>query len=375
MIKRLLFILFVVFTIFQSPRVFAEEPLEPKQEFLKAEVISIEEEGVKEQYGFKSIYQNLKLKLLDGGNSGQVITLDHGKEVNISPNQKVSKGETVILSKITDLQSNENYFIADKYRLNYIPYLLISFVLLVVVVAGKKGLGSLIGLGVSLAVIAAWIVPSILKGQDPLMISIIGSLVILFVTTYLAHGVSKQTTIALVSTFISLMVTAFLSILLVSLTKLAGLGDEDAYILQLGITTQGINLQGLLLGGIIIGTLGALNDITTTQAATVFEIAKENTAIKFSKLVKKGFLIGREHIVSMVNTLVLAYAGASLVVIIFFVLNPAKHPYWVILNSETIFDEIVRTVTGSVGLILAVPLVTVLSAWYITKKPPKSLQP
>jgi len=367
--KILTLTLFILFLLVLPHRVNAQELQEPpKQEFFKAEVISIDNEGEKEEFGFKSIFQDIKVQFLDGAEPGKIISMTNGGMVNITVSQKVAKGDTVILSKITNSGPEEKYFIADKYRLDTLPFLLIAFCILISLIAGKKGIGSLLGLIISLLVIFIWIVPNILHGRDPLFISITGSLVILFVTTYLAHGVSKQTTVALICTFFSLMVTAFLSIFMVNLTRLSGLGSEDAYSLQLGPATAGINLQGLLLGGIIIGTLGALNDITTTQSATIFEMAKDDARIKFSKLIKKGFLIGREHIVSLVNTLVLAYAGASLVVLIFFILNPAKHPYWVILNSETIFDEIVRTISGSVGLILAVPLVTVLAAWYVTRK-------
>ncbi len=366
------FILFVTLflaVIFIMPfKVFAQQPQVPKEEFYKAQVISVDKEGERDIDGFKSIYQDIKIKLLDGPDKDKTISIENGGQFNITPQQKVSKGDTVILSRISSIDSGKiQYFIADKYRLDYLPYLLIFFIILVFIVAGKTGLGSLLGLAISLAIISLWVVPQILHGQDPLFVSIVGSLAILFLTTYLAHGISKQTTVALISTFISLMVTALLSIFMVHLTKLTGLGNEDAYSLQLGPVTQGINLQGLLLGGIIIGTLGALNDVTTTQSATIFEIFKDNPLIKFEPLVKKAFLIGKEHIVSLVNTLVLAYAGASLAIMIFFVLNPSQQPYWVILNSETIFDEIVRTIAGSIGLILAVPLVTLLAALYVTK--------
>ncbi|MFH0863715.1 MAG: YibE/F family protein [Candidatus Gottesmanbacteria bacterium] len=366
--KKVFLIIYIFLTIFLSPvKILADDSQTPQDQYYKAQVISVDKQGEKDVYGTKSYFQDIRLIFLDGPDQGKTINYENGGQFSITKDQTVSPGETVIMSKTTGPDGKSIYFVVEKYRLDYLPYLLILFVFLIFIIAGKKGLGSLLGLVISLAVISMWIVPQILQNGDPLTTCIIGSLAILLVTTYLAHGISRQTTIALLSTFVSLMVTALLSIIVVHITKLTGLSNEDVYSLQFG-STKNINTQGLLLGGIIIGTLGALNDVTTTQAATIFEIFKDNPLIKFENLYKKGLLIGREHIVSLVNTLVLAYAGASLAVMIFFVLNPNKEPLWVIVNSEAIYDEIVRTVVGSMGLILAIPLVTLLATWYVTNR-------
>lgn len=169
------------------------------------------------------------------------------------------------------------------------------------------------------------------------------------------------------STFLTLIFTGALAIAYVKLTSLSGLGNENAYNLQLG-QPNSINLRGLLLGGMIIGALGVLDDITTTQTATIFELFKTNPKQKFNELVKKGLNIGREHIASLINTLVLAYAGVSLSLFVLFIINPRNIPYWVILNSESVMEEIVRSIVGSTGLILAIPLVTIISSWYLTKR-------
>lgn len=365
----LLFITVITFLNFTG-RVFAqsEEPGLQPQEFFRAEVIKINKEGIKEVYGFKNLYQDLELRFLDGPGKGTVVNVVNGGESQITPLQKVVVGEKVVLSKITTQENNVTYLIEDKYRLDFLPYLLLGIAILIIITAGKKGAGSIIGLLFSLFVISKFLIPGIINGADPLYITITGSVAILFVTTYVAHGISRQTTIALISTLIALVVTAILSIIIVNITGLIGLGNDEVYSLQLNQTTSHINLQGLLLSGIIIGTLGALNDITTTQAAAVFEFAKTDRKLKFKDLYMKGSIIGKEHIASMINTLVLAYAGTSLVIFIIFVLNPSRQPYWVILNSEIIFDEIVRTVVGSTGLILAVPLVTLIASWYIARK-------
>jgi len=143
--------------------------------------------------------------------------------------------------------------------------------------------------------------------------------------------------------------------------KLLGNGSEQAYFIQAGYFGS-INLQGLLLGGIIIGTLGVLNDITTAQAATVEEIHLANNQLSFRRLYQKGSSVGREHIASLINTLVLTYVGVSLPLFLLFSVNGQS--LWTVLNSSTIAEEIVRTLVGSMALILAVPVTTVLAAYY-----------
>ncbi|HSX48731.1 MAG TPA: YibE/F family protein [Candidatus Saccharimonadales bacterium] len=333
-----------------------------KEEFEKAVVLSIDKEGILNFGGTNSKFQDITLKVISGSDTGKTIKLENGGQTFITDAQLVKKGETLVLDK-----TPENYLIIDKYRLDTIPILLIGFVVVLTAVAGKKGLGSILGLIISLGVILGFIVPQIINGSNPLLVAVLGSTVILLVSTYLAHGISKQTTVALISTFIALLIAAAFSLISVHFAKLAGIGDDQAVSLLNASSTSGINLQGLLLAGIIIGTLGALNDITTTQSATIFELHSTNKNLKFKALVKKGFNVGREHIVSLVNTLVLAYAGSSLAIFIYFVINPGSQPLWVVLNSEIIVDEVVRTIAGTCGLILAIPICTYLASWWVDK--------
>ena len=331
------------------------------QTFFKAQVKKVLDEKNQETGGIKSIIQTVEVKILDGSELGKSLQVTYGGLSRVTPQQKLIPGDTVVLLRSVNGNNTITYSIVDKYRLDSILYIALGFFLLVITVAGTKGIGSIIGMGISLLVILKFIVPSIIAGGDPLMISIIGAIVIMITSIYLAHGFSKQTSIAIVATAISLIVTGLLSISFVQMAHLSGLGNEDATMLQFG--TIAINLQGLLLGGIIIGTLGVLDDTTTTQAATIFELHKTNTKLTFEQLLKKGFSIGTEHIASLVNTLVLAYAGASLVLFIIFVINPTHQPYWVILNSEIITEEVIRTLCGSIGLVLAVPITTVIAAF------------
>lgn len=374
--KKLRIFLNIIFTaiIFFSfcSSSFAQQLLEqdlgqvPNQDFSRGIVLQIVKQGYKNFGTVKNLYQDVKIKIDSGTNKGQIVAVENGGQTSILPSQEVATGDVVILISTQLGNAKPQYLIYDKYRLPTIFYITLAFFLLIFAIAGWKGFGSLIGLLTSLAIIFLYIIPQILLGNDPLTVSIIGSLLILLFTTYLAHGVSKQTTVALISTFIALILCAWFSSFFVHLANLTGMNDATSS-LQFGPISH-INLQGLLLGGIIIGTLGALNDITTTQSATIFELAKHTAKISFGKLFWAGFRVGREHIVSLVNTLVLAYAGSSLALFLFIVLNPQKIPLWVIINNEDISDEIIRTLAGSMGLVLVVPIVTLLAVMMCDNK-------
>ncbi len=368
LIYRLLTTLFLVLLASRISPAQAQTNTNISQDtYFRAKVIEIVEEGVRTNNEFELPYQIVRVKLLEGNLKDREITIDHGSVFTIEKSKFVKAGDTVVVNQIIGADASLAYHIIDIYRLNIFWPFLLLFAVGVIALSGWRGAGSIIGMIVSLFVIAGFIVPNILSGRDALTISIIGCMGIMMVTIYLAHGFSKKTTIALISTFLTLVITGILSVLFVKISHLTGLGTEDAYALKLGPAAN-INFRGLLLGGILIGALGVLDDVTTGLTASVFEIQKANTRISFTELFRAGLRVGREHITSLVNTLVLAYAGASLPLFIILVTNPNHYPLWSILNSEMIVEEIVRTLAGSFGLIVAVPLTTLLASYHLTQK-------
>lgn len=363
--KKLFFIssLLCLFSLCFAPSALAapEDQLDPGEAYVRAKVIDVLHAGVTSQQGMRIYDERMQVQLLDGEEKGKIVTVDRSGDPKLTANT-ITTGETVILDGKPDVKGKRYYTVYEPYRLPLFYWILGGFALFILIVAGKRGLGALIGLGVSMSIIGMYIIPQILAGADPLRVSIIGSCVILLLTTYIAHGISLKTTVAVIGTAVSLLFAGWLAISTVTWLHLFGLGSEDIYALQVG-TAHPINPQGLLLGGILIGTLGALNDITTTQAITMFTLVKEHPGRQFRELYTTGMTIGREHIASLVNTLVLAYAGSSLAVFIFFELNPAQLPWWVILNNESTMEEIIKSVIGSSALILAVPITTLLATW------------
>jgi uncharacterized membrane protein len=232
------------------------------------------------------------------------------------------------------------------------------FVVVILAISRWKGLRSLLSMAFSFVVIIGYIIPHILAGEDPLRVSIIGSVIILGVTLYLTYGWNLKTHAAVLSMFLVLLITGTLATLSVSFTRLTGSGDENALFLLQMLNAQ-LNLRGLLLGGMIIGALGVLDDLVSTQASAVFELHHANESLGFRGLFRAVMRIGQDHVAATVNTLVLAYAGAALPMLLMFSLGRGN--YGLLVNFEFIAEEIVRAMVGSLGLITAVPITTAIA--------------
>ncbi len=353
-------------SFFPIHKVFADPPdeLDYHESYARAQVIQVLSQGIQTYDHIKNYNESLKVAFLEGKEKGKKVVVSYSNDATFGINEKIQAGDIVVIDSKPDFSGKKLYTLYEPYRLTNLWWILGFFILLIIIIAGKKGIGALIGLSISLLTILTYIMPNILKGQDPITVSTVGCIIILFFTTFIAHGISLKTCVAVISTALSLLIAAMLALFSVHFTFLLGLGNENIYSLQLA-TTHTINPQGLLLGSILIGTLGALNDVTTTQAITIFTLARENPRQSFSYFFFKGMTIGREHIASIINTLVLAYAGSSLIIFLFFAFNPVQLPLWLILNNESTMQEIVKTIVGSCALILAVPITTALGTFTV----------
>jgi len=306
----------------------------------------------------------LSQKLITVTKDGQQVSLTQELTSDFAPEYKID--DKLIIGAIEQAGEEQPfYYVQDRYRFPSLMWTLAIFLLVVIGLGRMQGVRSILALLLSIVIITKVMIPLFLKGWNPLFVSITGALFISICALYLSHGVRRRTHIAFASTTITFILAAIFAIITVNAAELFGLGTEEAMFL-LGDAANPLNLKGLLLGGIIIGTLGVLDDITTSQAAAVDELYKANNSLSFWDLYHRAASIGTDHIASLVNTLALAYAGAALPLFLLFSINQAD-PFWVILNSEFIAEEFVRTLVGSVALILAVPITTLL-ATYITQK-------
>ena len=251
-----------------------------------------------------------------------------------------------------------------------VPLLLLTatFALVVVAVARMRGLRALVGLAVAFVVIGAFMLPALLRGEEPLAVGLVGSAAIMFVVLYLAHGFSLRTSVALLGTFAGLAATALLGVMAAGAAHITGIETEDTYRLaQLTGHLNSDGLRGIFLAGVVLAGLGVLNDVTITQASAVWELRASDPAASWRTLVARGMRIGRDHIASTVYTIAFAYAGAALPVLL--LLEVYELPLWQTISSGEFAEEITRTLVGSIGLVLAIPLTTAIGALVVTSVP------
>ncbi|MGA7733761.1 MAG: YibE/F family protein [Chloroflexia bacterium] len=348
---------------------------EPRQETLEARVLTATPPnpcgGGIEASGFEQQCQRLELLVTEGSIKGQRIAIEEGQlPVANRAGIYYKPGDRVLVDWISGGDQGSAFYITDFIRTDGLLVLAAVYVVLAVIFGGLKGLSSLLGLTISFAIIFFFVLPRIVAGDDPVFISVLGALAIMLATLYLSHGFSLKTTAALMGTSISLVLTGLLAWVAVEIVRLSGFGSEEAMYIQIA---QGgaINLRGILLGGIIIGALGVLDDITISQSAAVFEMKRIDPALGWRRLFSHAVSIGRDHIAATTNTLVLAYAGASLPLLILFVTG--TDPWTRVVNLEIVAEEVVRTLVGTIGLMASVPVTTALAAWLATKRPPPPL--
>ena len=288
--------------------------------------------------------------------------LGDGKQVSFDTTDLTGNtfraGQRVRLAVLEQEGQPTFYNIRDLERTRPMLLLVALFVLAVVAFGRWQGVRSLLGLGCSFAVIVGFVVPAILRGRSPVAVALVGAMAIMLVSLYLSHGIGRKTTAAVVGTGLALALTAALTAGFVAATSLTGLASEDA--LNASFQVGGISLRGLLLAGIIIGGLGVLDDVTVSQSSLVFELRRADPTAGFGELVRGAMAVGRDHVAATVNTLFLAYAGASLPLLVLF--TTGGDALGTVATAEAVAVEVVRSLCGSVGLIAAVPLTTLLAA-------------
>lgn len=349
----------------------APQAVEPQETFKalviqileEKEITVIDEKGNQE----KLKRQNLRLRGLAGTYKGKEFEVNLLDDQN-SLNKAVYKvWDEVLVMYSVDGQGQGAFFITDFVRTKVLFWLFIGFAASILLIGRIKGLRSLVSLALTFLVLIKFIIPRILDGADPVLITVIGSIMILAVIIYLTEGINIKSHITAISIFLSLLFTVYLSWLLIHLANLSGLSSEEAgFIVNLGAKT--LNLQGILLAGIIIGTLGALDDIIISQVATVEELNRANPNQSRAEILKKALNVGVSHISAMANTLFLAYAGAGLPLLILFVSGQSAFSSWdIAMNNEMLATEIIRTLAGTIGLVLSVPLATIISVWWFKR--------
>lgn len=276
--------------------------------------------------------------------------------------RQLRQGQGVVVAYAPDAPHDLQYSVTDVNR--KFPLLLLAgvFALVVVAVGRMRGVMALVALALSFAVLTLFILPAILQGSNPLVVAVVGAGAIMLIALYICHGLTARTSVAVIGTLISLLLIGLLGSLFIGWASLSGNTDDNTGLIH-GLYPH-IDMSGLLLAGVIIGSLGVLDDVTVTQTSAVWELHQADPTMGARKLYRAGIRIGRDHIASVVNTLVLAYAGAALPLLLLF--SIARSGVGTVANSELVAEEIVRTLIGSIGLVASVPVTTALAALVVS---------
>lgn len=325
---------------------------------LSGEVVKSEEHPCPGEAQEGVVCRTATFRLTEGIDDGEAFT----QELVVSattPSLEAGDPVMVAVDPLAEPEFKYRYF--DRARGSPLLWLSLLFAAAVVALGRLRGISALVGLAASFFVLVQFILPAILDGRSPLAVAIVGAAAIAFLALYTAHGFGAMTTVALLGTVASLALVAILSSVFVGLTELTGLGTEESIVVQIGAAN--VDLAGIVLGGMVIGALGAIDDMTVTQASAVWELHAVDPGMSRASLVRSALAIGRDHVASTVNTLALAYAGASMPVLLLLVLS--RQSLSTVASGEAIATEIVRTLVGSIGLVAAVPLTTALAAWAV----------
>ncbi|MCK6209416.1 YibE/F family protein [Georgenia sp. EYE_87] len=298
----------------------------------------------------------VRVELSTGDNAGQVAPVQVPPEI-MANGMEVGDRVRLMFSP-SAMGTGSPYVFWDFERTAPVGWLALLYAVVVLAVARWRGLAAMVGLAGSLGVIVVFVIPAIMLGQPPLLVALVGAAAMMFLSLYLAHGISIRTTTALLGTFVGLGITVALAAWGTRSANLTGTSSEQSLIL-LG-TFPNLSLTDLLLCGMVIAGLGALNDVTITQASAVWELHAANPAVPRRRLFTRGMRIGRDHIASTVYTLAFAYVGTALPVLMTAALM--DRAALDTLMAGEIAEEVVRTLVSSIGLVLAIPVTTGIAA-------------
>jgi uncharacterized membrane protein len=318
------------------------------------EVVSREEKDIPGT-DTKHIYQVINAEILGGPKKGEVIQIENDY-------LELKKGQKFYFNYNIYVDGSESYTVTNVDRRSGLVFLILVFIFAVIFFGGWQGVRSLVALFGSFFAIFYVLMPGLINGWDPILASSLVASAILFIAIFFTHGFNRESTVAYVGTMVAVLLTSIFSMFAVRLTSLTGITADEAVYLNFN-TSGTLDFTGLLLGAIIIGVLGVLDDIAVTQSAVVSELYDSNPNMERKEVYKRAMRIGREHVGALVNTLVLAYTGASLPVLLY--LKTSDLSFETIINLEVFSTEIVRAVVGSLGLILTVPIVTILASIYL----------
>lgn len=348
----------IVLLSFFSLNAFAEtiyeDPIIEKAKVLEVEIT--DNLGMDAEFFLEKFF--VKLEILSGEHKGLQIETIHGITGSIGYDIIVEPGDKVLVTIESD-NGDIEVFISEHVREDYIKIVMGLFVILLIIVGGLKGLKTILTLILTLGLILKVLLPGLLAGYSPILLTILVSIIITVVTILVVGGVNKKSYSAIVGVLGSVLIAGLIAYVVGTKSKLTGLSSQEAMMLM--YIPQGIqfNFSGLLFAGIIMGALGAVMDVGMSIASAIEEVSKANPLLTTKELIKSGMNVGRDIMGTMANTLILAYMGSAIPLLLLF--TAYKEPYMRVINLDIISTEIIRAFAGSIGLVLCVPLTAVIA--------------
>jgi uncharacterized membrane protein len=306
---------------------------------------------------------------LDDGERIEAVVQDGSTAVPGSSNREPYEvGDEVVITQFTGPAAGDFAVIAEPWRVPLLGIVAAIFAVAVIVIGGWRGARSLVALALTLTVVVKLVVPLLLRGADPILLAVGGGVLVTVVTLLLTEGPSRVTLSAVLGVLVALGLTAGLAATFTAIAEFTALQGNEEIAFLIPLVGDRIDLQGILLAATVFGALGVLDDVTVTQAATVEQLHRSRPEGERRAVVGRAMRVGRAHIAATVNTLVLAYLGASLPLLLLFALSGEST--LTILNGEIVAVEVVRALVGSIGIVAAVPITTLVAAWLIVRDSP-----
>lgn len=329
------------------------------------EVIS--EEKQESGGGLELTLQILKVKITNGPFKGETIEVNNLLEATSAYNIEVNEGDQIFFIPEFDQEANiVNAYVTELVRDKYLIIITILFSIILIIIGKLKGLKAVITLSITAVAVVKILLPLILKGYNPILISVAITIAIAIITLLIISGINRKTLSTIIGTSSGILIGGILALIFGNLSNLTGLGSEEARMLAYIPQNISFNFRGILFSGIILASLGAVMDVSMSISSSMFEIAKADPTIRKNNLISAGMNVGRDIIGTMSNTLILVYIGSSVPLMLLFLAYDIK--FIEIINKDIIASEIIRALSGSIGLILAIPITVLISASMFDRK-------
>ncbi|MCG8402612.1 MAG: YibE/F family protein [Firmicutes bacterium] len=365
----LLLILFSLTPVALGQQAETEETWDDEHYFVRAKVVEVKDQGVTEaptgSPTGSETNQLISVKITSGQHAGQMLIVPHVLMDHPGYDINVAHGDEVILYIEPDGDNIGNAYIADYARDKKLLYLAIVFMLLLAVIGGLKGVQSIISLAITGGAIFLVLLPLIFKGYNPISTTVLVSAAVATVTLTIIGGISTKTLSAIIGTTGGVLVAGILAFIVGTGAQLTGFSDDEMHMLMFIPQEINFDFRGILFAGMIIGALGAVMDVGMSVASAVEEIKKANPLLRSGALIKAGMNVGRDIMGTMANTLILAYTGGAIPLLLIFMAYDT--PMIKMLNLDLIATEVIRALAGSIGLILAIPITSITAGLLLGK--------